>query len=154
MGNDATSPPSSPDANAYYTNLGFHGGAGATVSEDKVNTSATGTLSGGGSTVEDDCEVTMTMPENFDVAVAYANTGSTGGGDYDIELYNEYGELVGSLVLTVGPNDTQTATGAYTFRIAKGDQIVLEEIVGGTPNDLRNLVEIINSSGTVIAAPT
>ena len=150
LGNDAASLPSPLDANAYYTVPGVHGGRGSSVSEDKVNVSTAG---GGGATVADDCEVTVTLPENFDVKLVYpAASGGTSIADYPegntltLNLYNEYGDFLGASVVSItAPSDDANATNTGYIRIPKGVQLVIEEL--GSPATITpNFIDELDNS--------
>ena len=132
VGNDATSLPSPLDSKEYYTDSGVHGGAGSAVSEDRIQS---GRASGA---VDEDCEVTVTMPEDVITYYEYFNTGSnptiapanTPISGHSLDIYNEYGDNVGSLTVTLeAPFDAVLNTQILGYiKIPKGTSIIIEEI--------------------------
>ena len=134
VGDDSTSLPSPLASDAYYTDFGVHGGAGSAVSEDRIQS---GRASGA---VDEDCEVTVTMPE--DIITKYEYVAAPSGpppaptntpiGSNSLDLYNEYGDNVGSLTVNLGaPTDVgQTTAKVGYIKIPKGTSIIVEELVG------------------------
>ena len=137
VGNDAASLPSLLDSKEYYTDSGVHGGAGSAVSEDRVQS---GRASGA---VDEDCEVTVTIPEDIITYYEYFNTGSnptiapanTPISGHSLDIYNEYGDNVGSLTVTLeAPFDAVLNTQILGYiKIPKGTSIIVEEIGSNIP---------------------
>ena len=141
VGDDSNALPGTLAADAYYTNFDVHGGAGAAVSEDRVNNTVVGSTAQ--ATVDDDCEVTITLPEN--VLAYYSYAGSTVALTYpnpsyppthNLSIYNEYGDSVGDLTITLNAGAPANATaGTGYVGIAKGKTIVVEELGGSIKLD-------------------
>ena len=146
VGDDSTSLPGTLASDAYYTDFGVHGGAGSAVSEDRVNN--------GQSAVDEDCEVTVIMPEDIITRYEYAASPSgsqptnTPIGSNSLDLYNEYGDNVGSLTVTLeAPFDgLQTAVAVGFLKIHKGTSIIVEEVGN---NISFTLTEDVEKSDTI-----
>ena len=126
-----------PQADEYSTDEGIHGGRGANLSEDSTTTTA--------GQVNDDCEATIAAPPGITIDYDYPVTAVTGK-EFPIELYNEYGDSLGSVSIAIATVINTLDKGEGTFSIPEGTSIVIEELGSGTRRSLNDLVVVTETS--------
>ena len=162
VGDDTSTLPGTLAADAYYTNFDVHGGMGAAVSEDRVNNFTPGSTSAQAG-VDDDCEVTITLPEDVLAEYSYAPNPSSAivlsysasdPATHNLSIYNEYGDSVGALTITLNAGPT-TGAGAATgyVGIAEGTTIVVEELGGSIYIAPSKVGCVVGTTSKVIVTP-
>ena len=158
IGDDSNPLPSPLNSGAYYTASGIHGGSGFSLAEDTGATTA--------NVVIDDCQTTITLVEDLDATIRYTVSGlnititAISDTDKSLELYNEYGDLVADLVVTLGLGGT-LSTFASTdltglLKLPKGTQVLIEErtAAAGGRIDITPPPEVWEAGGTVASLGT
>ena len=134
-----------PKADEYSTDVGIHGGRGANLSEDSTIVTTTGA-------VNDDCEATIDAPPGISINYVYPVTaGNEVEGIFPIELYNEYGDKLGSVSIAIS-TEVSSADGIGTLAIPEGTPFTIEELGPSITKSLNDIVVVTQSSGS--NAPT
>ena len=142
---------SEPKADEYSTDEKVHGGNGANLSKD----SSVGTGTGA---VNDDCEATIDAPPGISIDYVYpVVAGNEVEGIFPIELYNEYGDSLGSVSISIATIVNTASNGTGTLSIPEGTSFVIEELGSGTSTSISDLVVITQSPASIassLTAPT
>ena len=135
---------SDPKTDEYSTDAGIHGGRGANLGEDILQTGTT-------NVVQDDCEATIAAPPGIKLNYVYpvVAAGNEVKVTVPIELYNEYGDSLGSVSIVISTEVAAlqpASTG--TLEIPEGTLIQIEELGSGTRRDVDDLVVVTQVTGT------
>ena len=141
-----------PKADEYSPDAGIHGGRGANVSEQ------TGTVVTAAGAVNDDCEARIAAPPGISLPYNYPVTSTAGITEVTvpIELYNEYGDSLGSVSISL-ETEVSTLVSYGTLEIPEGTLILIEELGLSTSRSVNDLVKAIQdptSAGIGVVALT
>ena len=137
-----------PKADEYSTDFGIHGGRGANVSEQ------TGVAVTAAGAVNDDCEATIAAPPGISVDYVYpVAAGAEKETIFPIEVYNEYGDSLGSVSIAISTEES-LAVDVGTLKIPEGTAILIEELGLGVRRSVNDLVVITQSPASIAATNT
>ena len=134
-----------PKTDEYSTDEGIHGGRGANLSEQ---TGAAVTAAGA---VNDDCEATIDAPPGISIPYIYpvADIAAITGDTFPIELYNEYGDSLGSVSISIETAVNTSLISEGTLAIPEGTLILIEELGSATSRSLNTDVVATQSAGSI-----